>query len=59
MLAESKRIKREIKDPGDKLTIDWAMKVLRSATEAQPARRGEQKDVAELERMFGLDDPRG
>ena len=54
LVGELRRIRRYTKSGEDKHYLSWAIKSLQCQFAEQPV----QKDVAELERMFRLQDPR-
>ena len=58
LLDELKRIKRQTKDGGDRIILDWAVRNIKAVMELQQAEAGERADVAELARILSLEDPR-
>lgn len=49
--SELKRLKRKTSDPLDRAALDWALKCIQAGLA--------QTDIAQLESLFRLEDPRG
>jgi hypothetical protein len=57
--SEVRRIAKRTLDPMDRSTLLWAAKELAAVRAWQKINDKEAADVSKLERLFGLEDPRG
>jgi hypothetical protein len=57
-LTELRKVKRATRDIDQLLALEWAIDVGKAYCEEAKRHDTRSRDVAELERLFGLEDPR-